>query len=39
MRPTPYLRHALAALQQQRMDRVEMARRLARWLMLPPDGR
>lgn len=30
------LRHALAALQQQRMDRVEMARRLARWLMLPP---
>lgn len=30
------LRHALAALQQQRMDRVEMARRLSRWLMLPP---
>ena len=29
------LRHALAALQPQRMDRVEMARRLARWLMLP----
>jgi len=29
------LRHALAALQRQRMDRVEMARRLARWLMLP----
>lgn len=29
------LRHALAALQQPRMDRVEMARRLARWLMLP----
>ena len=29
------LKHALAALQQQRMDRVEMARRLARWLMLP----
>lgn len=29
------LRHALAALQEQRMDRVEMARRLARWLMLP----
>lgn len=31
------LRHALTALQQQRMDRVEMARRLARWLMLPPE--
>ena len=29
------LKHALAAQQQQRMDRVEMARRLARWLMLP----
>ena len=29
------LRHALAAPQQQRMDRVEMARRLARWLMNP----
>jgi len=29
------LRHALAALQRERMDRVEMARRLARWLMLP----
>lgn len=29
------LTHALAALQQQRMDRIEMARRLARWLMLP----
>ena len=27
--------HALAALQPQRMDRIEMARRLARWLMLP----
>jgi hypothetical protein len=29
------LKHALAAGQQQRMERVEMARRLARWLMLP----
>ena len=29
------LKHALAAPQQQRMDRVEMARRLARWLMCP----
>lgn len=29
------LKHALAAQQQQRIDRVEMARRLARWLMLP----
>ena len=29
------LKHALAAQQQQRMGRVEMARRLARWLMLP----
>jgi hypothetical protein len=29
------LKHALSATQQQRMDRVEMARRLARWLMLP----
>jgi hypothetical protein len=29
------LKHALAALQAPRMDRVEMARRLARWLMLP----
>ena len=29
------LKHALASQQQQRMDRVEMARRLARWLMLP----
>jgi len=29
------LKHSLASLQQQRMDRVEMARRLARWLMLP----
>ena len=30
------LEHALAAHQQQRMVRVEMARRLARWLMCPP---
>lgn len=29
------LKHALATGQPQRMDRVEMARRLARWLMLP----
>jgi PglZ domain len=29
------LKHALAATQQQRTDRVEMARRLARWLMCP----
>lgn len=29
------LKHALAVPQQQRMDRVEMARRLARWLMCP----
>jgi hypothetical protein len=29
------LKHSLCATQQQRMDRVEMARRLARWLMLP----
>ena len=29
------LKHVLAALQPQRMDRVEMARRLARWLMMP----
>lgn len=29
------LKHALSATRQQRMDRVEMARRLARWLMLP----
>ncbi len=29
------LKHSLSATQQQRMDRVEMARRLARWLMLP----
>lgn len=29
------LKHALAAGQQQRMERVEMARRLSRWLMLP----
>lgn len=29
------LKHALGGLQQPRMERVEMARRLARWLMLP----
>ena len=29
------LKHALAPLQAQRMDRVEMARRLARWLKCP----
>lgn len=29
------LKHALGILQQPRMERVEMARRLARWLMLP----
>jgi hypothetical protein len=29
------LAHALSGLQQPRMERVEMARRLARWLMLP----
>lgn len=29
------LQHALAESQQQRMDRVEMARRLARWLQCP----
>ncbi len=29
------LKHALAALQPPRMERVEMARRLGRWLMLP----
>jgi PglZ domain len=30
------LKHVLAAPQQQRMDCVEMARRLARWLVCPP---